>query len=109
LQINAELEEWSGSPTVRFVNKDYRRIRAQEFRDAPARLTERQAIFYRNLISMALALGDRCIPVDFEDLRGRRRYLDRGCIKIAEHARFIEPLRNGGDGTVGTVVLSWDV
>src|SRR5690242_9027057 len=101
--IDTELEEWSGSPTVRYVEDRYERLPAARFRDAPARLSERQVVFYRNLIAIALATGTNSIPVDFEDRAGHRRYLDRGCIKIAEHAGFIQPLNNDNAGVVSRI------
>lgn len=98
------------SQPVRAETRSYRRRRAREYRDAPAALSERQANFYRNLIGLALALGSRRIPVDFEAADGRRMWLDHGCVKIAEHAGFIEPLRNDDEsGTVGHIELAWRV
>jgi hypothetical protein len=34
--------------------------------------------------------------------------MDYGCIKIAEHARFIEPLSNNTNGVVEIIRLAWD-
>ncbi len=104
-------EPYTGaSPTVRRADERYRRRRAQEFSDEPAQLTERQVNFYQNLIRLALAVGSRDLPVEFEIHDGTRMYLDRGCIKIAEHARFIVPLENNDElGTVGHVTLAWRV
>jgi hypothetical protein len=47
--------------------------------------------------------------VEFELSGGAHLFLDRGCIKIAEHAGFIQPLRNGPGGTVDAIVLSFRV
>jgi hypothetical protein len=108
--ISTQLEEWHGSPVICVVRRaDYGRLPASAFNDAPATLTSRQAVFYRNLIRIAEATGLQDIPVDFEDATGQRHYLDRGCIKIAEHAGFIKQLRNGPNGVVDTIRLSWTV
>lgn len=109
MQILVDLEEWEGSPVVRTVGRDYARKPTAAFRDEAARLTDHQAVFYRNLISIALALKSGNIPVDFETRDGTRCYLDRGCIKIAEHAGFILPLGDDASGTVSTIRLAWTV
>jgi len=92
--LRVDLEEWRGSPVIRDANSRYERKPARLFTDAPSRLKPRQAVFYRNLIRIAEAIQSSAIPVDFE-LEGRGAvYLDRGCIKIAEHAgstRFRTP------------------
>jgi hypothetical protein len=64
-------------------------------------------MFYRNLIRIAEALDDSVIPVDFEVSSGDTLYLDRGCIKIAEHARFIMTLEDDREGVVSSVKLGW--
>jgi hypothetical protein len=77
--------------------------------DKPARLTPRQASFYRNLIAMAEELKSNALPVVFE-LEGRGPvFLDRGCIKMAEHAGFIKTLKNGPDGYLDCIELCFDV
>lgn len=100
-------EPYDGSATVRDAAPSYVRKSAGDFHDEPAQLTNRQANFYRNLIGLALVVGSSRLPVDFITADGRRMYLDRGCIKIAEHAGFIEPLENDSGGTVGTIALRW--
>lgn len=107
--IDVTLLDWDESPTIRRVSPSYKRRTAEDYRDKPARLTPRQATFYKNLIEVALKLGSSEIPVDFQDASGNHYYLDRGCIKIAEHARFIQPIQNDASGTVGTVLLNWVV
>lgn len=102
-----QLEEWSGSAVIRQRRSDYRRCSAEDYQDSPAKLTERQAVFYRNLIRLAVALDSVEIPVDFELPDGTALFLDRGCVKIAEHAGFIQPLRNGPGGTVDHLRLAW--
>ncbi len=105
-ELDIEIESWEDSPVVRSVGDEYRRWSADRFRDAPARLKPRQAVFYRNLIKMALRARSSDLPVDFV-CNGTHVYLDHGCIKIAEHAGFIEPLTNGPNGVVDTIKLSW--
>jgi hypothetical protein len=108
IRIAANLEGGPGFDTVRDLNPSYHSMRSAELADKPARLTERQASFYRNLITLAQALGSDIIPVEFE-LAGRGRvFLDRGCIKIAEHAGFIRPLRDGASGYLEFIELGFD-
>jgi hypothetical protein len=109
LRLDSELEEWTGSKVIRPIDSRYRRKPADQFADAPAALTPRQAIFYRNLIRIAEATQSRELPVEFELLDGTAVHLDYGCIKIAVHAGFLEPLINGPNGTVETILLSWIV
>jgi hypothetical protein len=105
-ELNFNIKAWETSPVIRSVGHEYERWAADRYSDAPARLKPRQAVFYRNLIEMALAGGSSDLPVDFI-CNGTHVYLDRGCIKIAEHAGFIERLANGPDGVVDAVTLSW--
>jgi hypothetical protein len=107
-ELNSETEAWETSPVIRSVGHEYEQWAADRYSDAPARLTPRQVAFYRNLIEMALAGGSSDFPVDFV-CNGVHVYLDHGCIKIAEHAGFIEPLSNGPNGVVETIKLSWSV
>jgi hypothetical protein len=107
-QLNFRIEAWDTSPVVRHVGEGYERWPAARYNDAPAQLKPRQAAFYRNLIAMALAHGSGRLPVDFF-CNGVHVYLDHGCIKIAEHAGFINPLVNGPAGVVETIELSWAV
>ena len=105
MQIDIDFEDWPTSPTIRRLGANYHRKSCTTFRDAPARLTPRQANFYRNLIRIAEQIGDT-IPVDFT-CRDVRVHLDYGCIKIAELAGFIAKLDDGPDGVVETIQLAW--
>jgi hypothetical protein len=107
MPIDVLLEAWDGSPVIRAAGPAYRRRPAAEFRDEAADLSARQAVFYRNLIRIAEATGAGDLPVDFEHVDGQRLYLDRGCIKIAEHSGFILPLENGPDGVVDAIRLAF--
>lgn len=104
--LSIALEEWTGSPVVWLRRSGYRRLPASSFKDKPARLGERQAVFYRNLLRIAVELGTLEIPVDFELSDGTAVFLDRGCIKIAEYAGFIHTLENDASGTVSTIRLA---
>jgi hypothetical protein len=100
------------SPTIRPLDtpgkqRDYSRQPRVDYNDAAAKLTDRQANFCRNLIGLSLASGSSRIPVDFEDAEGKRWYLDHGCIKIAAHAGFIRPLRNGPSNVLEEIELAW--
>jgi hypothetical protein len=90
-ELEVDIEDWQTSPVIRSVGAGYERWAASRYADAPASLRPRQVIFYRSLIAMALACGSPELPVDFV-CNGKHVYLDHGCIKIAEHAGFIEPL-----------------
>jgi hypothetical protein len=81
-ELNIGIEDWETSPVIHPVGRDYERWPADRYNDAPARLKPRQAIFYRNLIEMALAVGSSELPVDFV-CNGTHVYFDHGCIKIA--------------------------
>ncbi len=107
--LDIELEQWDGSPVVREVKRGYIRKAAIEYQDEAAGLTARQAVFYRNLIRIAEVAQSPNIPVDFELSDGRRYFLDRGCVKIAEHAGFIEPIENDATGTVSSIRIAWTV
>ena len=107
--IAVDLEEWVGSPVIRPVGRHYSRKPASAFSDEAASLTARQAVFDHNLIRIAESVGGPELPVDFELPDGRSLYLDRGCVKIAEHARFIEALKNGPTGVVDSIWLRWKV
>jgi hypothetical protein len=107
--IDVDLEEWPGSPVIRERKTTYRRQPAADFGDEPAKLTPRQRVFYSNLMRLAIALESVEIPVDFELPNGTPVFLDRGCIKIAEHAGFIEPLQNGRSETLEHIRLAWGI
>ena len=107
--ISAQLESGPGFDTVRDMNSAYKPMSAKALADKPARLTARQASFYRNLIAIAQAIQSDTIPVLFE-LEGRGPvFLDRGCIRMAEHAGFVRPLVDGPDGYLEEVRLNFDV
>jgi hypothetical protein len=100
ISVNVHLEEHVSSTSQPFHT-------ASGLTDKPARLTERQAVFYRNLIRMSEQLQSQELPVDFVDATGAHMAMDLGCVKIAEHAGFIKSLSNGPDGTMKTICLSW--
>lgn len=105
----ANLETGLGFDTVRDMNPTYKPMSASDLTDKPARMTARQASFYRNLIAIALAIRSDEIPVVFE-LAGRGVvFLDRGCVKMAEHAGFVQPLSNGPSGYLESLRLNFDV
>ena len=107
--IKAELESGPGFDTVRDMNSAYKPMSAKALADKPAHLTSRQASFYRNLIAIAEATQSGTIPVVFE-LAGRGPvFLDRGCIKMAEHAGFVQPLADGPGGYLEEVTLGFDI
>ncbi|MEQ1549292.1 MAG: hypothetical protein ABL918_11700 [Chakrabartia sp.] len=108
MKLNLDLELPSSPTVLRVVGSNYRLWSASEYRDRPARLTPRQALFYRNLIDIAEQLGQIEIPVDFETPSQGHLYLDHGCVKIAVHAGFLSPLANDGDELVSSVRLAWD-
>jgi hypothetical protein len=105
LQLNFEWEEAPGSKTLSNVGKPRR---ASEFTDAPANLTPRQSAFYRNLVRLAEQTGAKTLPISFLTFDGVPKRMDYGCIKIAEHAGFIDEITNSPSGLVETVTLSWD-
>lgn len=107
--IDVALETWSPSPVIRRVTSVYTRIPAADFADAAARLTARQAVFYRNLIRIAEAVKEPFMPVDFFLPSGEHVYLDRGCVRIAELAGFVAPLRDDAAGVVSVIELGWSV
>ncbi|MBJ7441261.1 MAG: hypothetical protein JHD35_19880 [Sphingopyxis sp.] len=105
--IDLELEIWRPSPVIRMAGRGYSRIPAARFTDAAARLTPRQGVFYRNLVRIAEVIGTSVIPVDFANTAGERFYLDRGCIRIAELAKFVAPLVDDENGVVSSITLGW--
>ena len=107
--IQVDLESGPGFDTVRDMNAAYKPMWSTSLADKPARLTPRQASFYRNLIAIAEVTQSDEIPAVFE-LTGRGVvFLDRGCIKIAEHAGFVRPLLDGPSSYLETIRLSFDV
>lgn len=108
--VEFDFEEWRGpSPTFRAWTSGYKRWPATRFNDRAADLTDRQANYYRNLVNLALATKTNDIPVDMILPNGSRLWMDHGCIKIAEHAGFIETLRNEDNGLVGSIRVAWRV
>ena len=109
IEVKAMLESGPGFHTVRALGPTYKPMAAQDFKDEPARMTERQASFYRNLIAVAQELQSSRVPVKFSHVTMGPVFWDRGCIKIAEHAGFIRPLVNGPSGFVEEVELAFKV
>ena len=109
LIVDIKLETGPGFETVRAMNSSYQPMNADDFKDRPARLTERQASFLRNVISVAQFLQSSEIPVAFQLTDGGCVFWDRGCIKIAELAGFIKPLKNGPSGFVEFFDLNFSV
>jgi hypothetical protein len=107
--VNVHLEEHLGGTSQPFhpagSKYDYRI--ASSLTDKPARLTPRQAVFYRNLIRIAEQLQSQEIPLDFMDATGTHMAMDLGCVKIAEHAGFIQPLTDSVEGVMKTIRLNW--
>lgn len=107
LVIDVTLENWEGTPVIGV--KTTERRSAKDFKDKPATMHSRQAVFYRNLIQIAEVLKSRDIPVEFILGNGERARMDHGCIKMAELAGFIETLQDGPSGFVETIRLAWKV
>jgi hypothetical protein len=106
--IDVQLDPYSGkSQVIHPRGPNYESWPVAKFKKTRATLTPRQAVFYRNLIQLAQALESPTIPVQFE-LADTECHLDRGCIKFAEHAGFIEPLQNGPTGVVESIrLVNW--
>jgi hypothetical protein len=111
LKINIELETWPDGPSQGFhpVKGEYEYRKAETLTDLPARLTSRQAVFYRNLIRLAEVLQSQTVPIRFVDAKDRHVAMDLGCVKIAEHAGFVEKLTNSNGGYLESVTLGWRV
>jgi hypothetical protein len=109
VSINVHLEEHIGSTSQPFhpAGSKYEYRTASSLTDKPARLTGRQAVFYRNLIRLSEVLQSQVLPIDFLDANGAHMAMDLGCVKIAEHAGFIQPLSDGPDGKMKTITLNW--
>jgi hypothetical protein len=107
--ISIELETWPDGPSQGFhpVKGEYEYRKAETLTDLPARLTGRQAVFYRNLIRLAEVLQSQTIPIHFIDAKDRHVAMDLGCVKIAEHAGFVKTLANGQGGYLEGVALGW--
>jgi hypothetical protein len=100
--------EWEEAPGAKTLSNSGNARPAEQFRDAPAKQTARQSAFYRNLARLAEQTGSRTLPISFLTLDGVAKRMDYGCMKIAEHAGFIEEIANSHSGVVETVTLAWD-
>ena len=109
IEVSTPLESGPGFHTVRPLSGTYKPMAAGDFKDEPARMTERQASFYRNLIAVAQETQSGVLPVIFDHATMGTVFWDRGCIRIAEHAGFIRPLTNGPSGYVETLELAFKV
>jgi hypothetical protein len=86
--------EWEETPGRKTLSNPSAARPAADFQDAPAKQTARQSAFYRNLVRMAEETRSKFLPIAFTTIDGSAKRMDYGCIKIAEHAGFIEPLSN---------------
>jgi hypothetical protein len=100
--------EWEEAPGKKTLSNPTPARPASEFQDAPAKQTARQSAFYRNLVRLAEQTGSKVLPITFVTLDGAVKRMDYGCIKIAEHAGFLEPLSNDSNGVVEVICLAWD-
>jgi hypothetical protein len=109
--IDIHLEHHVGGPSQPFhpAGGNYKYRDASTLSDLPASLTPRLAVFYRDLIRLAERLKSQDLPVDFIDGTGAHVAMDLGCVKIAEHAGFIQPLSNGPSGGLESIRLSFAV
>jgi hypothetical protein len=109
--LNINLETWPGGPSQGFhpVKGEYEFRAADSLTDLPARLTSRQAVFYRNLIRLAELLQSQKIPVHFVEANGNHVAMDLGCVKMAEHAGFVQKLSDGSNGYLEEICLAWSV
>jgi hypothetical protein len=105
LTLNFEWEEAPGAKTLSNPGNDRP---ASQFRDAPSKQTARQSAFYRNLVRLAEQTGSRTLPIKFLTADGLAKRMDYGCMKIAEHAGFIELIADSPKGVVETLTLAWD-
>ena len=100
--------EWEEAPGAKTLSNPGNARPADQFADAPAKQTARQSAFYRNMVRLAEQTGARTLPINFLTISGLAKRMDYGCIKIAEHAGFIERLANSPSGVVETITLTWD-
>ncbi|MGY8684953.1 hypothetical protein Q2941_45505 [Bradyrhizobium sp. UFLA05-153] len=100
--------EWEEAPGAKTLSDLGKARSARQFTDAPAKQTARQSAFYRNLVRLAEQTGMRTLPIYFVTVDGLAKRMDYGCIKMAEHAGFIEEIENSASGVVETVTLSWN-
>jgi hypothetical protein len=95
----------SSEPTIQ--PDDGKRPGKKEFNYPPARFTERQENFYRNLLRMYRLLLSKTLPIYFETDDGKRLKMDRGCIMMAVHDGFLSRLEENLNGVVESVNLNW--
>jgi hypothetical protein len=109
--INIHLETWPDGPSQGFhpVKGEYEFRKAGSLTDLPAKLTSRQAVFYRNLVRLAELLQSQNIPIHFIEARGEHVAMDLGCVKMAEHAGFVKKLSDSANGHLEGVNLAWKV
>jgi hypothetical protein len=100
--------EWEEAPGKKTLSNPTPARPALKFQDAAAKQTARQSAFYRNLVRLAEQTGSRVLPITFMTLDGTVKRMDHGCMKIAEHAGFIEQLSNNANGVVDVISLAWD-
>ena len=101
--------EWEEAPGAKTLSNFGTIKTAEQFADEPAKLTARQAAFYRNLIRLAEQVGSQVLPIKFKTKDGSEKRMDYGCIKIAVHAGFIDQLDNSTNGFVENIKLHWKV
>ncbi|PHK93434.1 hypothetical protein CR162_18715 [Pseudoroseomonas rhizosphaerae] len=81
---------------ARIVRSDYTRLPVDRYQHRPSGVvggvegTARQRTFRQVLEALADHFGGDQIPVDFALEDGRRVYLDRGCVKMADTAGHLE-------------------
>jgi hypothetical protein len=100
--------QWEEAPGCKTLSNAGNPRSADQFKDAPAKQTARQSAFYRNLVRLAEQTRARTLPITFITSDGLAKRMDYGCIKIAEHAGFIEQIANSSIGVVETLTLRWD-
>ncbi|MDE5466317.1 MULTISPECIES: hypothetical protein [unclassified Bradyrhizobium] len=100
--------EWEEAPGAKTLSNPGKLRPAAQFADAPAKQTGRQSAFYRNLVRLAQQTGTRTLPINFLTVGGVAKRMDFGCMKIAEHAGFIERIEDSPSGVVETITLAWD-
>jgi hypothetical protein len=100
--------QWEEAPGAKTLSNPTKPRPADEFRDAPAGQTSRQSAFYRNLVRLAEQTQAKTLPIAFFTIDGSAKRMDYGCIKIAEHAGFIEPIENSPRGVVEAITLKWN-
>ena len=92
--------EWEEAPGYKTLSNPGKARAADQFADAPSKQTARHSAFYRNLVRLAEQTGSRTLPINFLTADGVAKRMDYGCMKIAEHAGFIERIENSPSGVV---------